>query len=186
MILESAYHVFCRKGFLDVTMKDIICECGISRGGIYLYFSSVDEIFQEVVAVRNKSKFAIVREAVNNNEPFFIVFNNFLSLQKKRLLHMENSLLRAMYEYLFSKTEGAAQDFHRAQLDYIKKSVLCMLMLGVSQGVIHDKNIDIIAENILLIIEGLGILALSNILTENIITGQFIIINAIIESIKKN
>ena len=58
-ILESARRVFCRKGYLDVTMQDIIDECGISRGGIYLYFTSVDEIFQEVITTRNKTKFSL-------------------------------------------------------------------------------------------------------------------------------
>ncbi len=45
LILESAKVVFSKKGLIDATMKDIIEECGISRGGIYLYFRSVDEIF---------------------------------------------------------------------------------------------------------------------------------------------
>ena len=33
-ILDSARTVFCRKGFIGVTMKDIIDDCGLSRGGI--------------------------------------------------------------------------------------------------------------------------------------------------------
>ena len=70
MILESARHVFCRKVFLNVTMKDIISEYKIRRGGIYLYFSSTDEIFQEVVTNRNRAKFLIIRTAADKNEPF--------------------------------------------------------------------------------------------------------------------
>ena len=48
-ILLKAKQVFIRSGFASVTMKDIIEECGISRGGIYLYFTSVDEIFMQVI-----------------------------------------------------------------------------------------------------------------------------------------
>ena len=49
LILERAEQVFSKKGFSAVTMKDIIDACNISRGGIYLYFNSTDEIFMEVI-----------------------------------------------------------------------------------------------------------------------------------------
>ena len=45
LILERAKKVFLEKGFANVTMKDIIEACGISRGGLYLYYSSTREIF---------------------------------------------------------------------------------------------------------------------------------------------
>ena len=45
LILETARTVFSLKGYRGVTMKDIVEACGISRGGLYLYFSSTEEIF---------------------------------------------------------------------------------------------------------------------------------------------
>ena len=44
-ILEKAREVFIKKGYANVTMKDIVSACDISRGGLYLYFSSTKEIF---------------------------------------------------------------------------------------------------------------------------------------------
>ena len=35
-ILETARNVFVEKGFKNVTMKDIVEACNISRGGLYL------------------------------------------------------------------------------------------------------------------------------------------------------
>ena len=49
LILENAKNVFVERGFKSVTMKDIIEASGISRGGLYLYFSSTKEIFLEVL-----------------------------------------------------------------------------------------------------------------------------------------
>ncbi len=45
IIIAGAQKVFSTKGFLNVTMQDIIDACGISRGGIYLYFRATDDIF---------------------------------------------------------------------------------------------------------------------------------------------
>ena len=39
-ILETARKVFATKGYKDVTMKDIVEACEISRGGLYLYFEN--------------------------------------------------------------------------------------------------------------------------------------------------
>ena len=50
-ILETARNVFAEKGFRSVTMKDIVEACEISRGGLYLYFSSTEEIFLEVLSM---------------------------------------------------------------------------------------------------------------------------------------
>lgn len=51
-ILNAALDVCKRKPLFQITMKDIIRETGISQGGIYRYYKSIDEI---LVAVMNKS-----------------------------------------------------------------------------------------------------------------------------------
>ena len=48
-IVEAARKVFMEKGYKQVTMKDIVDACGISRGGLYLYFQNTGEVFEEVL-----------------------------------------------------------------------------------------------------------------------------------------
>lgn len=48
-ILSAALTVCRAKPLYQITMKDIIRESGISQGGIYRYFKSVDEILTEVI-----------------------------------------------------------------------------------------------------------------------------------------
>ena len=184
-ILDGAHTVFCRKGFLAVTMQDIIDECKISRGGIYLYFSSVEELFREVSSRRNKAKFSIIRKAVDDNEPFMTVLDDYIALQKERLLHMENSLLRAMYEYIFSRADGATQVFREAQLSSIRQSVSSILLLGVRQGVIRNDQIQRLTDHFVVTIEGLGVLALSEVITEKIVDEQFTILADMVERMKE-
>lgn len=38
MIKEKACSLFARKGFKNVTMKDICIETGLSRGGLYRHY----------------------------------------------------------------------------------------------------------------------------------------------------
>ena len=184
-ILEAARVVFYRKGFLNVTMQDIIDECGISRGGIYLYFNSVDEIFQEVIRQRNKEKFSIISKAVQENAAFDEVLANYMQLQKDRLINIEESHFRAYCEYVFSKPKGTVLAFRDAQLNHLRKSVRSILMLGVSQGIIEDEKIDRLADHIIVTIDGLSILALGGALTPNVVEEQFEVLGEMIEKIAK-
>ncbi|MDR1688832.1 MAG: TetR/AcrR family transcriptional regulator [Clostridiales bacterium] len=172
-ILESARLVFCRKGYLDVTMQDIIDECKISRGGIYLYYPSVSEIFRDVASSRNKARFAAIRKSVDENLPFRSVLKDYLTLQKIRLLNMENSLLRAMYEYIFSRAEGISPYVGSAHLENIRSSVLSIFSLGVKQNEVNEAEIYKLTDHFVIVIEGLGIMALTDALTEKMVDEQF-------------
>ena len=185
-ILDSAHTVFCRKGFLHVTMQDIIDECAISRGGIYLYFNSVDEIFQEVIRQRNKERFSKINKEVQENAPFKDVLANYITLQKQRLSNIEDSLFRSYYEYVYSKPKGAVLAFRDSQLNHLRKSVLSILTLGVNQKVIQDINIPRLADHFIITIDGLSILALGGALTDDVINGQFEILEEMITAIAKN
>ena len=50
-ILEAAFSVCMKKPVYSVTMSDIISETGLSQGGVYKYFSNIDDIF---IALTNK------------------------------------------------------------------------------------------------------------------------------------
>ena len=43
-ILQAAMKVFNRRGFSDARMDDIVEESGMSKGGVYWYFKSKEEI----------------------------------------------------------------------------------------------------------------------------------------------
>jgi AcrR family transcriptional regulator len=48
-ILEAATRVFIRKGYQKTTMKDVVEESGLSRGGVYLYYGSTEEMILDLL-----------------------------------------------------------------------------------------------------------------------------------------
>lgn len=48
-ILRTAFKLFLQKSFKEVTMKDIVRETKLSKGGFYHYFSSKEQLFIEVI-----------------------------------------------------------------------------------------------------------------------------------------
>ncbi|EOH98004.1 TetR/AcrR family transcriptional regulator [Enterococcus pallens] len=180
-ILESARNVFAKKGLIDVTMKDIIDACGISRGGIYLYFDSVDAIFIETVKRRNSRKFDSIRSAIKENQPFDELLDTYFNSHKERLLNSINdSILRAMYEYYFTHKSEEDREFQQAQMAATKQTIYEILELGVQQGVLTDQPLDTLAENFMFVIEGLSVLALIGDITEAQIDSQFSLMKSLL------
>ena len=48
-IIDVATTVFGELGYKNVTMKDIVDACDISRGGLYLYYESTTQLFIDVM-----------------------------------------------------------------------------------------------------------------------------------------
>ncbi|MDH7603600.1 MAG: helix-turn-helix domain-containing protein [Melioribacter sp.] len=48
-ILRTAFKLFLQKNYKEVTLRDIVRETGLSKGGFYHYFSSKEQLFMEVI-----------------------------------------------------------------------------------------------------------------------------------------
>lgn len=180
LILKKAKQVFIRKGFVSTTMKDIAEECKISRGGLYLYFKSVDEIFIQVIINKNEEKLKETKEGIAKDKSFLLLINEYFDKQKKRLMNMENSLLMAMHEYRFAHKDDSDNHIFYNQFFNTKSVILELLNYGVKQNEIEIKDIDSLAMNIMFFIEGISTLAATSGVSESIIESQVEFIKKII------
>lgn len=162
LILDSAKQIFIQKGFNRVTMKDIIEQCNISRGGIYLYFSTVDEIFIEVVIKHNRAKIDGIKCSIENSTDFHQLIDSFFLEQKEKLLNMDKSLYAAMIEFCFSHKNVSDRDFYTEQFFNTKNIIQELLKFGQKSKAITAQNIDVLADAIMFLIEGLRSLAVSS------------------------
>lgn len=80
-ILEAANILFLRKGFNDTTLQDIMSESGLSKGAIYHYFKSKEDIID-----------ALNNEMFLENNPFDAVKKriDLSGLQKMKMAMMLN------------------------------------------------------------------------------------------------
>lgn len=54
-VVQAAGRVFSKKGYHDTSMDDIAGELGVSRGALYQYFKSKDDILQEIFLLNQQS-----------------------------------------------------------------------------------------------------------------------------------
>jgi AcrR family transcriptional regulator len=65
-ILEGALICFAKKGFESATVDDICAQSGISKGAIYNYFKSKDEIYLELISQKTEDAFNKIKNALND------------------------------------------------------------------------------------------------------------------------
>ena len=157
-ILEKARGVFAQKGFKDVTMKDIVDACEISRGGLYLYFSSTQELFLQVLADDNSEddEEAVVA-ALSGDASAGDMLALFLKEQKKEILRKKNNLTVATYEY-FSLHKVADRDNPlKNQFDTAVRIIEKLIENGVENDEFYCENPLGCARNLMYVVEGLKI-----------------------------
>ena len=159
-ILENARVVFSEKGYKNVTMKDVVDACGISRGGLYLYFSSTEELFLAVLeSETDEDDEEAIAAALSGEASAGDMLALFLKEQKKEILRKKNNLIVATYEY-FSVHKVASKDNPlKNQFDTAVRIVERLIENGVENGEFYCENPIGCARNLMYVVEGLKIMS---------------------------
>lgn len=158
-IVEAARGVFFQRGYKGVTMKDIVEACGISRGGLYLYFSSTRELFEAVLEQENSTLISVLESPEAKEASPGEVLLMYLERQKKDILKKKDNLAAATYEYMFENkllNGGASAKKH---FDEDVKALERLITDGVAKEWMICESPADAAKNIIYAIEGMKVTA---------------------------
>lgn len=135
-VLEAAKRVFGDKGYGAATLKDIVEETGMSRGWIYLYFQSKDEIFEALLDHQDAQYEQHLEELITSSASVWEVILKLYSQQLDALHPASNTGLQpAFYEYFLI---GWREEHRRELLMRRYESGIAqfakLLQLGVKRG----------------------------------------------------
>lgn len=97
IILDAALKVFSKKPSYTVSMKDIIKESKLSQGGVYKYYSNIDDI---IISLINKNKIAVNPKDIikdNYNNPKKVIFE-FLKEFINYFFESHNEYVKIFFE----------------------------------------------------------------------------------------
>ncbi|PLS17265.1 TetR/AcrR family transcriptional regulator [Bacillus sp. M6-12] len=133
-ILNSALVCFANKGFENSTIDDIVAHSGISKGSIYIYFKSKEDIYVEMISRQTKQSFEKITSEVAQLKSSFEKVNylfqlylapNFpagdeevrkmlvsfeFKLYSSRHKHINDLLTKRRHEYFISLVAGILKD----------------------------------------------------------------------------
>lgn len=87
-ILETSFKLFLQKSFKEVTMKEIVTATGLSKGAFYHYFTSKEQLFNEIIDSYYLTFFEINYSQFNqqNLYAFYHDYLNYIDLGIGELL----------------------------------------------------------------------------------------------------
>ena len=97
IILDAALKVFSKKPSYTVSMKDIIKESKLSQGGVYKYYSNIDDI---IISLINENKIEVNPKDIikdNYNNPKKVIFE-FLKEFKNYFFESHNEYGKIFFE----------------------------------------------------------------------------------------
>ncbi len=175
-ILDTARKVFAEKGFKSVSMKDIVEACGISRGGLYLYFDSTEQILMEILRMEAQETDDLFAGHISEEDTAADILLLFLKEQKKELLQKKDSLTVAVYEYFFGHKTTDRNNTLRRQFDAGVKVIEKLIEAGIASGEFYCENPRGAASNIMYVLEGMKINAQTFGITEKMVDEQLLYI----------
>ena len=172
LILETARRIFMEKGYKDVTMKDIVDACQISRGGLYLYFSGMQELFRAVMDADEAEADDVFSGAVPENATAADVLLLFLKEQKKEILRRKDDLSLAAYEYYFAHGASLEENPLRGKFEDAVNALSQLIESGIQNGEFYEVDAKAAASNIMFALEGLRISARTMGVTEKMVDDE--------------
>lgn len=109
LIREKACALFAKKGFKNVTMKDICMETGLSRGGLYRHYESTRQIFLEIIDYLMNAQDTELSEKMEKGYSATTILNEILERYKQEMLDTSASLSIAIYEF-YSENQPVNED----------------------------------------------------------------------------
>lgn len=145
-IRQAAYRLFAEKGFKEVTMTDVCEKTGLSRGGLYRYYSGTAEIFSEIL-----SETYVITDRIEKHESAKIILEDMLEDIKSEIMEKELSLSLAIYEYASLGNESLFMEINKSA----KKRWISLINYGIETKEFKNVDPDQVSDMILYYYQGL-------------------------------
>jgi AcrR family transcriptional regulator len=130
-ILQAATIVFARLGFYKARMDDIVEEAGLSKGAVYWYFDSKDEIINTILDRFMEQSFENFRQISQEDGP---VPERLISMMRDLAREIEaiSDLMPIIYEFY---AVAAREESIRATIDKYFKRYTELLEALIKEGI---------------------------------------------------
>lgn len=151
MIRLEASKVFAGNGYKNVTMSDICRATGLSRGGLYRYYSNTAEILGDIITNFTTNINSELNRAILNGTSPVILLDKVLDGFKKEVIDVNSSLSVAIYEYCVGSKENYLQQAYCNAEDVWEK----FIEYGINMGEFNSIDPRAGAEAVIFSYEGL-------------------------------
>lgn len=159
LIREKSCFLFARKGFKNVTMKDICIETGLSRGGLYRHYDSTQQIFSEIIDSLMDAQDNEFSEKMEKEYPAVQILDEILERYKAEMSDSEGSLGLAIYEFYSEIQTDNNDNILLKQYEHSVNVWKEFISYGIKRGEFRNVDSNELADIILFSYQGVRMLS---------------------------
>ena len=134
-ILDAARQVFSQKGYASTTMKDVVEKSGMSRGNVYMYFSSTEAMMLALIGEEDKENMGQIDALVAASESIWSVCVALIQSMETNITDLSAGFAAAIYEfYLLQWRINGNSPFLEQRYDQAVEAFMALLQLGIDRG----------------------------------------------------
>ena len=149
-IRNHALLLFSEKGFKKVTMNDICVSTGLSRGGLYRYYSSPAEIFGDILKIIIQGMGDELAKNLKSGKSPTESLDIVLGKLKDDMQNPQTTLTIALIEYCHIYGAKAIETAFSRGIEIWEE----FIKYGISQGEFNNINPKAMASTVLILYEG--------------------------------
>lgn len=158
-ILASALSCFAKKGFQASTIDDIVTHSGISKGAIYNYFKSKDEIYLELMNQETEEAFKELMSSIAKcntaKEKLDLLFEIYLKVNPFEKIKKESRIVHYEFRLHCTHDEALIQLLRKRGKTFMLKMVVDIFKEGQETGEFNrELNLDIFGNMFWTMIDG--------------------------------
>jgi len=155
LIVESATKYFSKYGFYKTTMNEIAKHIHKAKGILYYYFSSKEELFNEVLKQELSKVKAALSQIISKDTDSLIIFKEYV-LTRLKLLHNAvnyHETLKADFFERYHFVKDVRDDFD----EFERSQITLILNKGKKEGFLDIRDIDSTVNIMMIVLNGVEI-----------------------------
>ena len=150
-IIDTSYALFAKKGFKQVTMKDVCEATNMSRGGLYSHFTGTDQLFEALLEKISENGTMDFQSEIRKGTSAVSILEKAFKIMEEEAKHPEGSLSIAMYEYAETVNSDVMERLNKES----KKKWKQLIRYGIENGEFNDTDVDEIVNTLLFSYQGI-------------------------------
>jgi len=134
-VLDAALMLFAQHGYAQTRLDDVATKAGISKGTVYLYYNSKQDLFEAVVHDRATPWLeAVSGQTIDDNDSTETVLRNFLQWGWKQFLESRLHMIARVVLAESNNFPHLSQAYLKEVMDPIHDHLIGLLERGVARG----------------------------------------------------
>jgi len=133
--LDTAFELFCKKGYENTSINNIIDKIGVSKGAFYYYFKSKEEVLDQLSLQQTKKLINNIKKIVEDDQLNALEKLNQITANSLKYKAEHREHRKKIYKIFEQVTNAKLQQrILKNNVEYIQPIIQSIIEQGIQEG----------------------------------------------------